>query len=272
MPRDFSWPRRRKPSGSTAPFADHLRVERSYERAVDALLGDLLQHVIVDRAEQVSQALAHLDEPPSRADAASSFSTTRSSRRFARRRHRCVDARALARSRDTRLGRMPTAIVRALPKRSLRKPSRRRRRLPQASGLPVATLEGESLPRCRAGRGRRPGRRHTAFSKPVPKRRRCENRFARQKARPIRPPTDVTASDLHIVIGENDVVEKQQALHDLEKAIVSPRSATGARATDEMTRVSRRIELVRTERRRSEEDERAAEGRRESRGPRDRSA
>jgi chromosome segregation protein len=38
--------------------ADHLDVERSFERAVDALLGDLLQHVIVDRAEDASRALA----------------------------------------------------------------------------------------------------------------------------------------------------------------------------------------------------------------------
>ncbi len=30
--------------------ADHLTVERSFERAVDALLGDTLQHVVVDRA------------------------------------------------------------------------------------------------------------------------------------------------------------------------------------------------------------------------------
>jgi chromosome segregation protein len=38
--------------------ADHLDVERSFERAVDALLGDLLQHVIVDRAEDVGRALS----------------------------------------------------------------------------------------------------------------------------------------------------------------------------------------------------------------------
>ncbi|MEO7189657.1 MAG: chromosome segregation protein SMC [Vicinamibacterales bacterium] len=37
--------------------ADHLRVERSFERAVDALLGDLLQYVLVDRAEDVNVAL-----------------------------------------------------------------------------------------------------------------------------------------------------------------------------------------------------------------------
>src|SRR6185295_898720 len=74
---------------------------------------------------------------------------------------------------------------------------------------------------------------------------------------------DVTAADLDILNGETEVVEKQQAQHDLEKAIVSHQAQLD-RATDEMTRVSKRIELVTTERRRSEEDERAADERREA--------
>jgi chromosome segregation protein len=40
--------------------ADHLSVERSFERAVDALLGDLLQYVVVERTEDVTAALALL--------------------------------------------------------------------------------------------------------------------------------------------------------------------------------------------------------------------
>ncbi len=42
--------------------ADHLNVERPYERAVDALLGDLLQHVLVDRPADVAAALELLAE------------------------------------------------------------------------------------------------------------------------------------------------------------------------------------------------------------------
>ena len=42
--------------------ADHLTVERSFERAVDALLGDRLQYVIVDHAAAVSAALALAEE------------------------------------------------------------------------------------------------------------------------------------------------------------------------------------------------------------------
>ena len=54
-------------AGDAAPrrhgaVADHLRVDRSYERAVDALLGDLLQHVVVDHAVDADRALALVAE------------------------------------------------------------------------------------------------------------------------------------------------------------------------------------------------------------------
>src|SRR4029079_10063565 len=42
--------------------ADYLEVQRSYERAVDALLGDLLQHVLVETDADVKDALASLAE------------------------------------------------------------------------------------------------------------------------------------------------------------------------------------------------------------------
>jgi chromosome segregation protein len=42
--------------------ADHLVVERSFERAVDALLGELLQHVIVERAEDAQAGLQLVSE------------------------------------------------------------------------------------------------------------------------------------------------------------------------------------------------------------------
>ena len=50
-------------AGAEAPrrhgaVADALEVERSYERAVDALLGDLLQHVLLDSVEDAHRALA----------------------------------------------------------------------------------------------------------------------------------------------------------------------------------------------------------------------
>ena len=45
---------------SHGAVADHLQVERTFERAVDALMGDLLQHVIVDRHEDITTAFDRL--------------------------------------------------------------------------------------------------------------------------------------------------------------------------------------------------------------------
>src|SRR5262249_61263018 len=38
-------------------IADYLEVEAGYERAVEAYLGDLLQHVVVEQAEQATAGL-----------------------------------------------------------------------------------------------------------------------------------------------------------------------------------------------------------------------
>ena len=45
-------------SGSRARVADYLEVEPRYERAVEACLGDLLQHVIVERHDQAAAGLS----------------------------------------------------------------------------------------------------------------------------------------------------------------------------------------------------------------------
>ncbi len=43
--------------GQHGAVADHVDVERTFERAVDALLGDIVQHVIVDRVSDVQSAM-----------------------------------------------------------------------------------------------------------------------------------------------------------------------------------------------------------------------
>jgi chromosome segregation protein len=48
--------------GQHGAVADYLEVERRYERAVEACLGDLLQHVIVDRHDQAAAGLSLVRE------------------------------------------------------------------------------------------------------------------------------------------------------------------------------------------------------------------
>jgi chromosome segregation protein len=48
--------------GQQGAVADYLEVERRYERAVEACLGDLLQHVVVERHEQAAAGLSLVRE------------------------------------------------------------------------------------------------------------------------------------------------------------------------------------------------------------------
>src|SRR5690606_29670451 len=48
--------------GQQGAVADYLEVDRQYERAVEACLGDLLQHVIVERHEHAAAGLALVRE------------------------------------------------------------------------------------------------------------------------------------------------------------------------------------------------------------------
>ena len=128
--------------GQQGAVADYLEVDRRYERAVEACLGDLLQHVIVERHKQADAGLsagARAQRRPLRLRRRSSPGSTPIQIR-ARRRvpgHPCRDAdvvRVAVRTRGRFSRSFPT---RAWPTRSSR---------PSGSPSdvsPVATPEGE---------------------------------------------------------------------------------------------------------------------------------
>jgi chromosome segregation protein len=245
--------------GQHGAFADHLKVEHSFERAVDALLGDLLQHVVVDRSAQVTDALARLEErkagrcgflvlDEARAAAPRTSATTPSG------------ARAL---RDVvhANGAYADLIARALPEAFIVDTFAQAQALALQTGVPVATMDGEVFRGAGLVEG---GARGGALGI-------LETRADAQALRTQietlehdshQMANDISGVDLDILNGEAEVATRQTAQHDLEKAIVSHQGQF-ARATDEVTRVSRRIEIVTTERRRSEDEEQAAERRRE---------
>ncbi len=246
--------------GQHGAFADHLRVEPSFERAVGALLGDLLQHVVVDRADQVNQALAHLEE---RRAGRCGFLVLDDARAAAPRVSPVLPpgARAL---RDVVQATGPYAnlIARAIPDAFVVETFAQAQALALATDLPVATVGGDVFRGSGLVEGGATGGALGILEI------RAEAQALRTQVSAVeaiahRGANDVTGSELDIYNGEAEVASTQVALHDLEKAIVSHEGRL-ARAVDEVTRGSRRIELVTTERRRSEEDEQAAEGRREA--------
>ncbi len=245
--------------GQHGAFADHLRVERTFERAVDALLGDLLQHVVVDRTDQVTQALARLDEQQAGRCGFLVLDQARAARPLAAL-AAATGARVL---RDVVQASGPYAdlIMRTLPDAYVVESFAAAEALALATGLPVATLDGEVFRGAGLVEG---GARGGALGILEV---RADARAVRADVKAIELDVhhlanDVTAIELDIFNGEADVAVKLTALHDLEKSIVS-HQAQLTRATDEVTRVSRRIEVVTTERRRSEDEEQAADDRRE---------
>ena len=245
--------------GQHGAVADYVQVERSFERAVDALLGDLLQHVVVDRAEQVTQALAKLNE---RQAGRCGFLVLDETRASASRTSIAVPAGARA-LRDVVRATGPYAdlIARALPDAFVADTFEQARALASQLGVPVATLQGEVFHGAGLVEGGVSGGTHGILET------RAEAQALRAQVKETeqiahRLANDVTAVDLEILNGETDVAAKQAAQHDHEKAIVGFQAQVN-RAADEVTRVARRIEVVSTERRRSEEEELTAERRRD---------
>jgi chromosome segregation protein len=223
--------------GQHGAFADHLRVEPSFERAVDALLGDLLQHVVVDRAEQVNQALDQLEE---RRAGRCGFLVLDDARGAAPRVPATLPAGARA-LRDLAQATGPYAdlIGRALPDAYVVDSFAQAQSLALATGLTVATLEGEVFRGSGLVEG---GAREGALGILET---RAEAQALREQIKEAedtahRLANDAQAVDLDIFNGESEVASRQAALHDLEKAIVS-HEARLARATDEVSRVTRRI-------------------------------
>lgn len=245
--------------GQHGAFADYIQVERSFERAVDALLGDLLQHVVVDRAEQVTQALAKLNE---RQAGRCGFLVLDETRASAPRPAFAVPAGARA-LRDVVRASGPYAdlIARALPDAVVADTFEEARALASQLGVPVATLQGEVFHGAGLVEGGVSGGTHGILETRA-EAQTLRAQVAETEQMAHRLANDVTSIDLEIMNGESDVAAKQAAQHDHEKAIVGFQAQVN-RASDEVTRVARRIEVVSTERRRSEEEELAAERRRD---------
>ncbi|MBM3750092.1 MAG: chromosome segregation protein SMC [Acidimicrobiia bacterium] len=245
--------------GQHGAFADYVQVEPSFERAVDALLGDLLQHVVVDRPAQVHQALARLNE---RQAGRCGFLVLDDTRSTAPR--TVVETPAGARAlRDVARATGPYAdlVARVLPDAWIAESFEAARALAAQFNVPVSTRAGEVFHGAGLVEGGVSGGSHGILeTRAEAQTLRAQVTETEKQAHQLA--TDVTSIDFAILNGESDVTAKRAAQHDQEKAIVGF-EARVSRAADEVTRVARRIELVSTERRRSEEEEAAAERRRD---------
>ena len=243
--------------GQHGAIADHIVVERSFERPVDALLGDLLQHVIVDTAEQVNAALALLAEKNA---------------------GRCgflvldgagVYAPAVAAPAGTRTlrsvvratGQYADAINHVVGDALIADSFEIARDVARSVAVPVAAPGGEVFHGSwLVEGGARQGARGILEL-------RSETTELREQIEAVRTQmhdlaNDQTSVEMRITETEDVLAEAVASHHRLEKDIVG-HEAQANRSDADLTRVSRRLEVVLTEQSRAEDEERTAAGRRD---------
>jgi chromosome segregation protein len=239
--------------------ADHLHVERTFERAVDALLGDLLQHVVVERVADVADALAVAAE---RGAGHCGFVVLEDvhGRPETPSIHVPAAARALSSviassgPHAAVLGRLAgeALIVRSFDEAAT---------VSRTVTVPVATMAGEVF---RGGGLVEGGSRVDArgIFETRGETERLREQVTQGTAELERMTLEAAALDTSLTAREAAISAAIEDQHRHEKAAVLF-EAQVARAAEELARANRRLDVVRTERGRAEEEEQAADKRRE---------
>jgi len=240
--------------------ADHLQVERSYERAVDALLGDVLQYILVDRRDDVNAAFARVrDQNAGRCgflvlEDASAVAAESSPVIVPPQARALTDVVAAVGPHASALSRLigPALIVDSFD---------RARELARETRVPVATTSGEVFRGAWLVQG---GARQDVRGILET---RAEVLALREKVEAGRAELDALAADLSVLedrlaaaqVTLGDVVGSQ---HDCEKSIVGA-EAQAARVGDEQQRLLVRLGVVGTECAQAQEEQERTEARRE---------
>jgi chromosome segregation protein len=241
--------------------ADHLEVERSYERAVDALVGDRLQYVMVDAHDDVVAAFRLLSEQSAGRcgfvvlDAAAAAGIEPSAPLL-------VPQGAKALSSVVRaVGPYARAVERLIDRALICDSAEAARALSSTVSVPVAALTGEVF---RGGwlveGGSRRDVRGILETRAAIVALKEELEAARNDLAALR--TDASLRLGAIESADRAVVAALSDEHEREKGIVAL-EAQSSRAADEHARARQRLEVVSAERARSVEEQAAAEGRRE---------
>ena len=240
--------------------ADHLNVLRPYERAVDALLGDWLQHVVVERSEDVTGALKSL-----------------AGQGVGRCGFLILDEAASAPLPDAPLvvppgakplsdvvtarGPYAAAIGRLIGQALIAETFDAAQRLARTSRVPVVTMDGDVFQgswRVEGG-ARQDARGILETRADIATLRDRVNGFTEELSGLA---TATATCDAAIVAGRAAVETAVVAQHEDEKSIVGL-DADVRRAGEDAARIARRIEIVSTDFQRAVEEEQAAEARRE---------
>jgi chromosome segregation protein len=240
-------------------LADHLAVEPTYERAVDALLGELLQHVIVDRLDDVQRAMALLSE---RNAGRCGFVVRAELPGDAAVDALVVPPGARALSSVVRAtGPHGAALQRLIGRALIADSFERAQELSRQVSVPVAARTGEVFHGAWLVQG---GSRQDVRGILE---NRAEVRLLREDVHALaaelrQRQADLSDLDPVIAAAESRLAALVAEQHQREKELVGL-AAELSQTADEQARVSRRLDVLRTEQARTEDEQRTAEQRRD---------
>jgi chromosome segregation protein len=240
--------------------ADHLVVERSFERAVDALLGDLLQHVLVDRPQDVAQALDVLG----RTNAGRCGFLVLSEAAGAATASPPIVVPPGARTLDSVVhatGPYSRAVSRILPSALVVPTVDDAQRMSAVVSVPVAAVTGEvyNAPWLVEGGSRSDIRGILETRAELLVVRDDLSAMTAERARLV---SEIAAMTERVAAAEQRLATVSGGQHDCEKTIVRLEAQT-SQANDERERLRRRLELVFTEHSRAAEERQTVSDRQE---------
>ena len=243
--------------GQMGALADVIEVEPRFERAVEACLGELLQHVLVHRHEHAVAGLALVrQEDAGRCGFVivdASESTGSSAQGHESLEQLMLPAGAVRLSSVVRLAGEHQAAVRdAIGEAIIVESFDQARELSSRAAIPVATLDGDVLRGARlvAGGGKTESRGILATKREIKE---LRERVTTDRSELDRLSTETSEFEASIAHATAAVAALAAELHRQEKDIVGVEGQL-QRATDDETRLAQRRDLVATETRRVAEE------------------
>src|SRR5688572_6698295 len=244
--------------GQQGAVADYLEVDSRYERAVEACLGDLLQHVIVERHDQAAAGLSLVREHDAGrcgfvvVDPGSNGYHPRDAIRMPG----IVPVSDVLRVQGPHVA----TISKVLPEAYVADSFEQAVAFSRQTGAPVATLEGDVLrgPHLVSGGAKVESRGILATRREIKE---LRERVAADREALARLAAEASQLELTIAQATSAIAALHAEQHRQEKEIVA-HDAQLARTGEEFTRLARKADVIALERRRAEEERAELESRR----------
>jgi len=244
--------------GQQGAVADYLEVDSRYERAVEACLGDLLQHVIVERHDQAAAGLSLVRQQ----DAGRCGFVVVEPGSNGYRPSDVLRAPGIVSVSDVLRVNGPHAatILKVIPEAYVAESFEQAVTFSHETAAPIATIDGDVLrgPHLVAGGAKVESRGILATRREIKE---LRERVERDRQMLARLAEEVARLDDHIVEATGAIALLQDEEHDEEKALVA-HDAQLARVAEDTLRLSRKSDVVAMDRRRAEEEMAALAARR----------